>query len=374
MQLLKLVQNRVRLGEPLPWGVRNVEGKLLLAQGQVIANQGQLEALLERGAFVDAEEIRAAQAAADARRVGERAPNLFTLWDRVLWQLQRVLKSADEPGFASRIDELARQIASLTDRDGDIAIYLCVRQDPKRLPVYGLAHAIHCALVCQMVARRLGWDDPRALLLMKAALTMNIALLEVQGRLAVQGVPPTEAQREAVKAHPGMGVDMLRRAGIDDEAWLRAVAEHHEAPGGGGYPAGVAEPSDMANLLRQVDVFTAKLSPRATRPPMASQMAARQLFAQDHGGPIAAALIKELGIFPPGEFVQLKSGERAVVLRRSANAGTPTVACITDRQGMPIATTVMRDTSRAEFGIVGAEKDKALVLRVPPERLYGIPE
>ena len=26
MQLLKLVQNRVRVGDPLPWGVRNVEG------------------------------------------------------------------------------------------------------------------------------------------------------------------------------------------------------------------------------------------------------------------------------------------------------------------------------------------------------------
>ena len=33
MQLLRLVQGQVRLGEPLPWGVRDEHGKLLLARG-----------------------------------------------------------------------------------------------------------------------------------------------------------------------------------------------------------------------------------------------------------------------------------------------------------------------------------------------------
>jgi len=371
MQLLKLVQNRVRLGEPLPWGVRNVEGKLLLAQGQVIATEAQLSALLERGAFVDAEEVRAAHAA-EARRSAERAPDLFTLWERALWQVQRVLKSVDEAGFASRVDEAARHIAALTERDADIAIYLCVRQDPKRLALYGLFHEIHCAVVGHLVARRLQWDEARTLTLMKAALTMNITVLELQGRLAIQGVPPTDSQRALVKAHPEEAVEALRRSGIDDTEWLRAVGEHHECPGGGGYPAGLAEPSAVADLLRHVDVFTAKLSPRATRPPMPSQTAARQLFQSDPGGPFAAALIKELGIYPPGELVRLKSGERAVVLRRSGHASTPTVASITDRRGMPIVSTVVRDTAKPEFAIVGAESDKSIVLRMQPERLYGI--
>jgi hypothetical protein len=60
MQLLKLMQNLVRLGEPLPWGVRDAQGNLLLAQGHVVANSAQLAAILERGAFVDVEEVKAA--------------------------------------------------------------------------------------------------------------------------------------------------------------------------------------------------------------------------------------------------------------------------------------------------------------------------
>ena len=64
MQVLKLVRNRVAIGEPLPWNVRDGNRKLLLASGHVITDEAQLETLLERGAFVDAEEVKAAAARA----------------------------------------------------------------------------------------------------------------------------------------------------------------------------------------------------------------------------------------------------------------------------------------------------------------------
>jgi hypothetical protein len=60
MHLLRLIQSRVKLGEPLPSGVRDQQGKLLLARAQVIANEAQLAGLIERGASVDIEEVRAA--------------------------------------------------------------------------------------------------------------------------------------------------------------------------------------------------------------------------------------------------------------------------------------------------------------------------
>jgi HD-GYP domain-containing protein (c-di-GMP phosphodiesterase class II) len=376
MQLLKLVTNLVKLGEPLPWGVRDAQGKLLLAQGHVIATAGQLSAVLERGAFVDIEEARAAaKRAADleTQRQQQRPVNLFTLWERMLWQLDRLLRSVDEPGFTERADEVAHHIVQLTDRDADIAIYLCVRQDPKRLAIYGLAHAIHCALIGLLVARRLGWDEPSVSTTVKAALTMNIATLELQGRLAVQGVPPTATQKEQLAQHPGKGADMLAAAGVTDDRWLTAVRQHHERPDGSGYPGHITDPSDIARLLRHVDVFMAKISPRATRVPQTTQVAARQMFQEDPSA-LSAAIVKEVGIFPPGELVRLKSGEQAVVVRRTANANMPMVASITDRSGMPIVSTTVRDTSRPEFAIASTVVDKGLVLRMPPERLYGLPE
>ena len=377
MQLLKLVQNLVKLGEPLPWGVRDERGKLLLAQGHVIASASQLTAILERGAYVDVEEAKAAlkrTADAEKQRQQQRPVNLFTLWERALWQLDRLLRSTEEPGFTMRADELAHHLVTLTDRDADIAIYLCVRQDPKRLSIYGLAHAIHCALICLLVARRLGWDEAKIFTTMKAALTMNIATLELQGRLAVQGMPPTASQQALLAEHPAKGAEMLRAAGVDDELWLTAVLQSHEKPDGSGYPNHITDPIDVARVLRHVDVFMAKISPRTARLPSTTQTAARQLFQEDKGGPVSAAIVKEVGIYPPGELVRLKSGEQAVVVRRTGNASTPMVASITDRSGMPVVSSIVRDTSKPEFAIVSTDTDKGLVQRMPPERLYGLPE
>ena len=52
----------------------------------------------------------------------------------------------------------------------------------------------------------------------------------------------------------------------------------------------------------------------------------------------------------------------------------PEVAAITDRNGTPIVAAPRCDTSRPEFAIVAPVLDKRLVLRVPPERFYGLPE
>lgn len=378
MQMLKLIPQHVRLGEPLLWSVRDAEGHLLLARGHLITDAGQMAALLERGAFVDVEEVKNSVAAGAPKRTDpdkQRSNTVFELWERALWQLDRLLRGAHEtPDFAGKVEELALHLHTLIDRDTDIAIYLTVRQDPKRLSIYGLAHSVHCALIAVLMGRRLGWDESQVLCLTKAALTMNIAMLDLQGRLATQGVPPTPAQQQGIFEHPDKGVEMLRAAGVTDEAWLTAVAQHHEKPDGSGYPRKLKELSTLGNALRHLDIFIAKISPRAGRDPLSIQEAERQLLQEDNGGPIAMAIIKEFGIYPPGDLVLLKSGEHAVVVRRTADARKPLVASITNRSGVPVTTTTHRDSSRPDFAIVSVVSDKALVARLLPERLYGLGE
>lgn len=375
MQLLRLVQHQIRIAEPLPWNVRDENGKLLLAQGLPIADENQLDALLQRGAYVDVEEVRAARRAESQAQAQAEAVPLTTvsIWGAAIPRLDRLLRSAGlEPGFPERVDEFARQFIVLVERDVDIGIFLAVRQDHKRFNLYAQSHALHTALICLLMARRIGWDAARTLTLVKAALTMNIATLDLQGGLAAQGVAPSSKQLEQIRSHPTRGEAILRDAGVADADWLAAVAQHHERIGGGGYPLGLSEVAELASALRHADVFMAKISPRAARPALPTQQAARQLFDEDKGGPMSMAIIKEFGIYPPGNFVQIKSGELAVVMRRGANANAPMVACVTDRHGIPVVTSVRRDTSRPEFGIVSTPAANTITLRIPPERLYGL--
>lgn len=374
MELLRLVVNQIKLGSPLPFGVRDEHGKLLLARGQIVNSDAQLGVLLARGLYADRLEVEAASANVGVASSSKRL-TLFDLWEQAIWRLDRLLKSVErEPRFAERCEEFATLLIALVQRDPDIGIYLSVRQDRRRLHLYGVTHALHCALLCVLTTSRIGWPTDRSRALVNAALTMNLSIIDLQGRYAVHG-RLSEEQRVHLHSHPEQAVATLRAAGVVDESWLRSVLQHHERPGGGGYPNNLSELSEESDILRMADVFLAKISPRAERGSMPIQDAARQMFSEAGGSPAAMAIIKEYGIYPPGNVVQLASGETAVVIRRGATAHTPMAAAITDRAGMPTASTARRDTAQAAFAIKSLlPQDTAMVLRLAPERLYGLVE
>jgi hypothetical protein len=107
------------------------------------------------------------------------------------------------------------------------------------------------------------------------------------------------------------------------------------------------------------------------RSALSPQEAIRELYREDKGGPLSTAIIKEFGIYPPGDFVKLASGELGIVVQRTGNARAPIVAAITDTAGQPVARTVRHDTGQPGFAIVANATDKAMLTRLPPERLYG---
>jgi len=265
----------------------------------------------------------------------------------------------------------AAHILKLVDSSPDIAIYRSVRQDNAQSFYYGYAHALHTAVLCVLMARHLHWPPARVQTLLKAALTMNLSIMDLQGQMAGQDVPMRERQQAEIHNHPEDAVALLQKWGVSDTDWLQAVAQHHEHPDGTGYPQGCTDMGEMALALRVCDVFMAKISPRVLRPALAPQEAVRQLYREDHGGPLSTAIIKEFGIYPPGDFVTLASGELGVVVQRTDNARAPIVASITDTAGHPVARTLKHDTSQAEFAIVGTAGHPAMLARLPPERLYG---
>jgi HD-GYP domain-containing protein (c-di-GMP phosphodiesterase class II) len=261
----------------------------------------------------------------------------------------------------------------LIDRDADVALFLCVRQEDRRFALYPLRHSIHCAVLAWLTARHLGWEAPRCASLGCAAVTMNLSMFELQAAMAEQDTPPTRKQLEQIRGHPDATVALLRGAGVDDEEWLSTIAQHHEHAGAG-YPRGLTDVSEAARILRAADVYMASISAREKRPPVLPQAAARQLFQRSPGDPFAMAMIKTLGIHPPGSLVQLQSGEIGVSIRRPAAGVHPLVATLSDRKGRPHGDTHRRDTSQPEFTVQAPLPDTPAFARVLPERVYGLIE
>ena len=378
---LSAVADLIAPGQPLPFRVFDGAGRLLLAEGQVIQSAEQLKTLLERGASVAKEEAatRRRERAAGATGAGSgpvmsaRTLTWFDRWEQQIWVLDALLRRVGrDAALAGELTQLADDPVALIGRQIDAALFVCVRQDGTRGALYAQLHALHCATVVWLSARQLGWPSESQRSLVCAALTMNTSIVELQGRMAEQRDPPTKGQIEQIRVHPQRSAEMLRASGVADEVWLTAVQEHHERAGPDGYPRGNVEPGEPARLLRAADVFTAKISPRALRAALPVQKAARDLFQQEGGGPIAAGLIKAVGVYPPGDLVRLKNGEVAIVVQRAAEGRAAVAAALRSAQGKSIAGAPRRDTGAAETAIAGPLAERAGIGRVLPEAVYGL--
>ena len=376
MKIIRLPREKVMLGLPLPWNVRDAQGLLLLVKGYIVTTESQLDNILERGAFVDVEEIRASTLAVTGSQAPTLAapPNLFDLWNQTSEILRLLFNPPQKPlDFLAQLDAFASHLMVLLDYNVNVAIYRAVRQENAHNFYYGYTHSVHTAVMCILLARRLGWAQGRMMSLVRAALTMNMSILELQGKMAAQDMPMKDSQRAEIRRHPETTVKLLQKLGVTDSGWLQAIAQHHEHPEGTGYPSGCNEMSEMAAALRVTDILMAKISPRALRASLTPQEAIRHLYKEDRGGALSTAIIKEFGIYPPGDFVKLVSGELGVVVERTANAKAPIVAAITDVAGRAITHTVRHDTAQPKFAIVGIcmDSDRAMLKRLLPERLYG---
>jgi hypothetical protein len=370
MQFLQLssVMHRLAVGKPLPFNVRNADQTLLLARGHVVDTSDQMESLLNRGALVDLDELRTPQ---DRIRQAP-AEQLPKLWCQCMDRISETLQSCTQQGFTEALDEVTGPVQALIERDSDLAIFQVLRQDGNAHAQYGVNHSIHTAIAAFMVARRLGWDESGVQKAFKVALTMNLSMLELQGQLAEQATPVTHEQRAAILSHPQRSVQMLELTGVTDRDWLDGVAHHHVAPHDSGYPVLDHEPNDLAALVRRADIYTAKLSPRQTRSAMAADRAGRAMFMSDPGSSMTAALVKEFGVYPPGCFVKLVSGETAVVVKRGPTIVTPLVAVLTTPSGATLIDPLPRDTGKREHAIVGVVGEASVSARIVPEKLMKL--
>lgn len=362
---LQSVRTHIVIGEPLSFSVRDAAHQLLLARGQIIHDEAQLDELFQRGALVEISELthavqpqrRTARSLTTAQLPGE--------WARLGDEARRTL-AAPADRLVAGLDDTTDELLRLIDHAPGVALAQIMRQGEGH---YGVNHSIHAATACHAAARFLGWSPAEQRRAFQAALTMNISMIDLQARLATQVSPPTTLQREAIQQHPRLSVELLEKAGIADPLWLEAVAQHHELPDGSGYPHGLTDLSELSCLLRFADVYTARLSARANRPAMSAQQAGRELHLMADASPLAAGLIKAFGVFPPGSLVRLVSGELGLVVGNGEKAYHPVVATLTDARGEPRLTPLRRDTSRQGLAVAALVSPQSLPMRLSDERI-----
>ncbi len=341
----------IQVGKEVPYTVYDAQGKLLLRKGYVIASTYQLKNLMSRGLYRNSE--KESESTEKYREIHESPFVRLQLISQRLTGLQQGISRGKQDAVTG-IYRLSKDIQRLCKEEPDamLAAVHLVHED-----LYTTYHALHCCILCEVIATSLGYVEERRLSIMAAALTANISILELQNELYEQKVKLTAKQKFKIQAHPVESVQILKQAGVNDQLWLDVVLQHHERVNGEGYPDGLSSSSILgeANLLAVTDRYAAMVSSRSYRKPMMSFTALRKFLLErgsEYDENLSLLLIKKMGIYPPGTFVKLVNGETAVITRRSQkDSMQPYVSSFISPRGGLFANPLRRDCSQKEYEI-----------------------
>lgn len=338
------------VGQPLPWDVYAQDGVLLLKRGQIIETQRALERFVEEGLYlqgndahddapvVDEQKTSAVQHVLNARRgmahIFERRPEA-------------------QDDFVARIERATTSVLAACGAHSRASLSTIVLlQDIQ----YTTRHVVDTALLAALLAQAMAIDEAGQRTIVAAALTMNFGMYEVQEKVHAIPGPLNEKLRAMIQAHPGIGVERLKKLGISDDTWLQLVSQHHEHHDGSGYPAKLAGDAITlgARILGLADRYTAMVSARGYHGPQKPTAAIRELYIK-HGQTIdttvAGTLIRVLGLYPVGTLVRLVTGEIAVVTGPGEGPDTPEVHAVLTKSGAALDVASHRKTHLSKFAI-----------------------
>jgi len=356
MSYRQVQPGELSVGTPLETTLYSKTGTVIAQAGAALSSEHQLQLLIEKGIFV--KDLEEAEEKTANSQEAEEVTNVFVSLDKAKVRLKRlfdqlVIKKGQEE-FFERVNDVAATIQKCCELDLDAT--LANVHIENEFP-YSVLHHLQAALLCEATARKLGVKDEPRLSLIKAALTHDIDLLDIQHVLDRQTIPLSDMYKVRINTHPTETAERLRELGVNDNTWLTAVEQHHERLDGSGYGKGLSGSAITipARILAIADIYSAMIRNRATRKAIPSKEALRRLMT-DSGGKIdnrlTQIMIKEVGVYPPGTILKLVSNEIAVVKSKPESGIHPIAYAFINAAGKPMSETSQRDTSAAEFKIV----------------------
>ncbi|WP_157271321.1 HD-GYP domain-containing protein [Azohydromonas aeria] len=372
MRLISLSPEYLESEEVLPFDVFDAEGNLLLHARQSLQDRTTRTTLRTRGIYADSRSVAdwrrrltarvdalvrgnetlavIAKARAEPRRQAEESSRPGEEWEALVHLLDAALRQSEpEQPWVERVLEVQARVRALTAQRMDEALFHYVYNGARHAEHYSSHQALRCMLIAGEVARELGWDAADIVVLERAALTMNVGMRRLQDRLALMVAPKLDDNvRKLIARHSEDGAQQLLNSGVAEPDWIEAVRHHHDAALESLPYERLSTGQRLALLLRRVDIYCAKISRRAGRAPLTAMQAAGQSCLGPDGRPdrIGAALLKALGLYPPGCFVQLASGETGIVLARGARANHPLVAALVNARGQALMSPLLRDSAQ----------------------------
>lgn len=208
---------------------------------------------------------------------------------------------------------------------------------------YTFAHCVNVCILSLALGRQMGLERADLENLGTGAILHDIGKMLVPDKVLNKPGKLTDEEFTIMKKHAELGGDVLSGAKIGEAAMLVAL-QHHERFDGSGYYKGLAKDDIhiFARIAAVADVYDAMTSKRVYQNGVVPEEALKRLYLMrgTHFQPeVVERLIICLGIYPIGTFVELNTGELAIVkMVNRSHPMQPIIQLLSDREKKPCRT------------------------------------
>ena len=219
---------------------------------------------------------------------------------------------------------------------------------------YTVGHSVRVALLAVQVGQTLKLEPRYLLELGTAGLLHDVGKAKIPHEILYKRGRLDDEERAVISLHPRLGAELLMEQKDAGALSIGAAFGHHLRQDRKGYPA---IPSWQAvgrstALIHVCDVFEALTAIRPYKPAYSPRRAFEIMLGDKgcfHPGALSA-LVRSVGLFPPGSRVLLSSGEEAQVVSAGTEWDRPCVAITQDRSGTAVASAAgqLRDLAQID--------------------------
>ena len=228
-------------------------------------------------------------------------------------------------------------------------------------------HALNVLTLCMLVGKKVGLTERELADLAMGALAHDIGKVQVPPQI-LKNLHRKKHEEDFFRQHVMFSVQLAAASGAFSKEALAIIADHHEAANGKGWPRGRSDSTRSARILATVNRYDNLCTPEAigAEPLMPAEALARmfKLEGAQFDPALLGALVKLLGIYPPGTVVQLSDGSLALVVAPGPESLRPQVLVYTPELPKDEAPTIELHTE-PDLKIIEAIKPATL----PPDVL-----